>query len=286
MIKIAIPNKGRLHEPTINILDRAGLKVVDFGERRLFASTVDPEVQLLFVRALDIPEFVHDGAADLGVTGLDVIMETNYDVELILNLNFGKARLVVAVPDSSSIRSPRDIKSGARVATEFPRLTTEFFKKHGKKVEITKVSGATEIAPHIGIADLIVDLTSTGTTLTVHKLKIIDEIIETSAHLIANKDSLKKFKKKIDGIVLSLKSVLLAERKKLIMMNVPREALEDIKRIMPGMAGPTVSEVAAESPMLAVNVVVDEEDVYSVINEAKKVGARDILVVPIERIVP
>jgi ATP phosphoribosyltransferase len=286
MIKIAIPNKGRLHEPAVNILNRSGLKIVDIGERRLFASTVDPEIQILFLRALDIPEFVYDGVADLGITGLDVVMETNYDVELLLNLNFGKARLVAAVPEESTVRSVRDIADGAKIATEFPRLAGEFFKKYGKKVEITKLSGATEIAPHIGVADVIVDLTSTGTTMTVHKLRVVEEILTTSAYLIGNKDSLRRNKAKIDGLVLALQSVLNAEKKKLIMMNVPKDALEDIKRIMPGMAGPTVSEVAAEVPMLAVNAVVDEEEVHRIINEAKKVGARDILVLPIERIIP
>jgi ATP phosphoribosyltransferase len=286
MIKIAIPNKGRLHEPAVNILNRSGLKIVDIGERRLFASTVDPEIQILFLRTLDIPEFVYDGVADLGITGLDVVMETNYDVELLLNLNFGKARLVAAVPEESRVRSVRDIADGAKIATEFPRLAGEFFKKYGKKVEITKLSGATEIAPHIGVADVIVDLTSTGTTMTVHKLRVVEEILTTSAYLIGNKDSLRRNKAKIDGLVLALQSVLNAEKKKLIMMNVPKDALEDIKRIMPGMAGPTVSKVAAEVPMLAVNAVVDEEDVHRIINEAKKVGARDILVLPIERIIP
>ncbi|RLG56799.1 MAG: ATP phosphoribosyltransferase, partial [Candidatus Hydrothermarchaeota archaeon] len=217
---------------------------------------------------------------------LDVVHEANYDVELLLNLNFGKAKLVVAVPENSRISSIEEIPENSKVATQFPRLTKEFFEKKDKKIEVVTVSGATEISPHIGVADLIVDLKSTGTTLKMNKLKEIAEILETSAYLIANKKAFESKKSKIEEIILALKSVLFAEGKKLLMMNVPKRALEEIKKIMPGMAGPTVSEVAAEEPMVAVNAVVNESEVYTIINKAKKIGARDILVLPIERIIP
>jgi len=281
-----VPNKGRLHAPSINLLNTSGIKVINGGERKLIASTVDPEIQILFVRAKDIPEFVYNGVADLGITGLDVVHEANYDVELLLNLNFGKAKLVVAVPENSRISSIEEIPENSKVATQFPRLTKEFFEKKDKKIEVVTVSGATEISPHIGVADLIVDLKSTGTTLKMNKLKEIAEILETSAYLIANKKAFESKKSKIEEIILALKSVLFAEGKKLLMMNVPKRALEEIKKIMPGMAGPTVSEVAAEEPMVAVNAVVNESEVYTIINKAKKIGARDILVLPIERIIP
>lgn len=285
MIKIAIPNKGRLHEPCIELLNRSGLEVQNSSERKLFASTIDPEIQILFVRAPDIPEFVYKGAADLGITGYDVMLEAGYRVEQLLKLDFGKARLVVAAPETSKIKGLKDIKNGMKVATEFPALTKQFFEKQGKSVEIVKVSGAAEIAPHIGVADLIVDLTSSGTTLTVNKLRIVAEILQTCAYLIGNKKAVKDKKGKVEEIILALKSVLAAQGKKLVMMNVPKKSLEAVKRIMPGMAGPTISEVAANVPMLAVNAVVDEKEVYSIISRAKKVGARDILVLPIERIV-
>lgn len=285
MIKIAVPNKGRLHEPCIELLNRSGIEVQNSSERKLFASTVDQEIQILFVRAVDIPEFVYKGAADLGITGYDVVQEAGYEVKTLLDLDFGRARLVVAAPESAGIKSINDVKNGSKVATEFPALTKQFFEKQGKKVEIVRVSGAAEIAPHIGVADLIVDLTSSGTTLTVNKLKIVAEILQSKACLIGNKRAVQEKKGKVESIILALKSVLSAKGKKLIMMNVPKKSLEAIKRIMPGMAGPTVSEVAADVPMLAVNAVVDEKEVYSIISEAKKVGARDILVLPIERII-
>ncbi len=284
MIKIAVPNKGRLHKPALQLLSQAGFRIVNLGERKLFAGTTDSEVHILFLRAADIPEFVHSGAADLGITGYDIVMENNYDVELLLNLNFGKARLAVAAPQGV-YSSLEDVPENARVATEFPNLTRKFFESKGKKVKIVKVSGATEIAPHIGVAELIVDLVGTGTTLKMNNLEVVEVILETSAWLIGNKGSVVEKKEKVEEVVLALESVLKAKRKKLLMMNVPRESLEEIKKIMPGMAGPTISEVIAQEPMVAVNVVVEEEEVYKLISKAKKLGARDILVIDIERII-
>lgn len=285
MIKIAVPNKGRLHEPTIKLLDRSGINITNLGDRKLFANTLDPEIQILFIRANDIPQFVNNGVADLGITGKDMVFEYNDDVELLLDLDYGKARLIVASPENSPIRSVSDVKDGTKVATEFPNLTKKFFEENGKHIKIVKVSGATEIAPQIGVADMIVDLTDSGTTLKVNKLIIIEEILASSVHLIANKDSLKNKGKKIQEIQTALLSVLKAGKKKLIMMNVPKEAIDGIRKVMPGMAGPTISEVASDIPMLAVNVVVNERDVHSLINNAKNLGARDILVLPIERII-
>ncbi|MCS4541349.1 MAG: ATP phosphoribosyltransferase [Euryarchaeota archaeon] len=284
-LKIALPNKGRLAEPAIDILNRAGLKLTDLTERRLFAKTVDPEIEILFVRAADIPEYVETGAADLGITGYDLLMETNADVKSLLDLGFGQARLVVAASEASDIQSIKDVKPKTRVATEFPSITKEYFEKKGIRVEIVKVSGAAEVAPHVGVSDLIVDLTSTGTTLKVNRLNIIDQILETSARLIANKESYQTKRSKIEEVITAVKSVIIAAGKYYVMMNVPKEKLDQIRKIMPGMAGPTVMDVQAEKPMVAVHAVVDEKDLSKTINGAKKIGARDILVVRIERIV-
>ena len=285
-LKIALPNKGRLAEPAIEIFNRAGFKFIDLTERRLFAKTADPEIEILFVRAADIPEYVETGAANLGVTGYDLLMETKANVENLLDLSFGQAKLVIAASETSNIKSIEDIKPNAKVATEFPNITENYFKKKGIPVEIVKVTGAAEVAPHVGVADLIVDLTSTGTTLKVNRLNILDQIIETSARLIANKRSYQIMRSKIDEIVTALRSVIIAAGKYYVMMNIPKEKLNQIRKIMPGMAGPTVMDVQAEVPMVAVHAVVDEKDLSKTVNEAKKIGARDILVVRIERIVP
>lgn len=285
-VKLALPNKGRLQEPAIRLLEDAGIGAVDKEARQLFARTKDPEIELVFVRAQDIPSLVAKGAADLGITGYDLVRESGSNVAELLDLGFGGARLVVAAHEKTGIRSAKDIKAGAKVATEFPNLATKYFAKKKIKVELVRVSGAAEITPFVGVADLIVDLTSTGTTLKTHGLRIVDELFETSARLIANRKSLRAKREKIGEITAALNSVVRARGRKLVLMNVPESKLAAIKRVMPGMAGPTVSRVEAAKPMLAVQAVVDADKVYEVVQKAKKAGARDILVIPIERILP
>jgi ATP phosphoribosyltransferase len=239
----------------------------------------------MFTRAADIPEFVADGAADIGMTGLDLIEENSASVEILEDLNFGSAKLVLAVPEDSSIEKLSDIVDGALVATEFPNLTKKYLKSNKINAKIVELSGSTEIAPFIGVADIIADLTSTGTTLKMNHLKIIDTILESSIKLIANKKSYKVNNEKIEAIRTGIKGVLDAEGKKLVMMNVNEIFLDEIKKAMPGLTGPTVSNVLSDKDIVAVHAVVDEKDVFNLVNRLKKIGARDILVVPIERII-
>ncbi len=284
MITIAIPNKGRLYEPTIELLNKSGIKI-DLESRKLYAKTSHKNIHVIFIRARDIPEIVYSGTADLGITGYDILVESGLKLNILLKLGYGRAKLVVACREEEN---PEEIfkKNRIRVATEFPKITYEHFKRKGMNIEIIKVSGATEIMPLIGVSDLIVDLVTTGNTLRMNKLKIVDEILETEACLIANENSLKNKREEIEEIMLLLQGVINARNKKLVMMNVPENILEEIKKIMPGLAGPTVARVLSKEPMYAVHAVVDEEDVYEVIIKAKKIGARDILVVPIERLIP
>ncbi len=284
-LRIALPSKGRISDPAVKLLGKAGIGVKDTANRRLFSETYDDEISVMFTRAADIPEFVADGAADLGMTGLDLIEEKDADVEILEDLNFGTAKLVLAVPEDSRIYNILDIDHGAVVATEFPNLTAKYFKNKGLDVKIVELSGSTEIAPFIGVADIITDLTSTGTTLKMNHLKIIDTILESSIKLIANKDSFKEKKEKIEAVRTGIKGVLDAEGKKLVMMNVDKDALEEVKNAMPGLTGPTVSQVLSNNEVVAVHAVVDEHEVFNTVNELKKIGARDILVVPIERII-
>ncbi len=289
MIRIAIPNKGRLHEPTMSLFKDAGLPISGGAESRiLFAKTTDPEIHILFARAADIPEYVQDGAADVGITGMDLITERGANVEALLDLKFGRASLVLAVPEDSVFQNAQDLE-GKKVATEFPEITHQYFKNLGVNVEVIKVSGACEMTPHVGIADAIVDISSSGTTLLINHLKAIDTVFSSTVHLIANKKSLKE-KDKILDIKTALESVLNAKNKRYLMMNVPESALQTVKEVLPGMSGPTVMKVessksSAES-FLAVHSVVDADLIFTLVNKLRKVGARDILVVPIERIMP
>ncbi|MGP8322060.1 MAG: ATP phosphoribosyltransferase [Methanosarcinaceae archaeon] len=281
MIRIAIPNKGRLHDPTVDLLNKAGLPVLQGATRKLFAKTTDPDITFLFARAADIPEYVQDGAADVGITGLDLISETGADVDQILDLKFGRAKLMLAVPDDSHIKSPKDL-DGMRVATEFPNITKQYFEKLGVSIEIIKVSGACEMTPHVGIADAIVDISSSGTTLLTNHLKAIEDVFSSSVFLIANRKSASE-KEKIQYIKTAIESVLHAKGKRYLMMNVLDDKLDDVKSILPGLAGPTVMKVESDDSILAVHAVVDADVIFSTVSKLKDAGASDILVVPIER---
>jgi ATP phosphoribosyltransferase len=284
-IKIALPSKGRISDPAVKLLAKAGIVLKDTVNRRLFAETYDEEISVMFTRAADIPEFVADGAADLGMTGLDLIEEKEVEVEILEDLNFGRSKLVLAAPEESDIISLSDIKQGSVIATEFPHLTDKYLKSKGILVKIVELSGSTEIAPFIGVADLIADLTSTGTTLRMNHLKMVDIILESSVQLIANKNSYREKNEKIEAIRTGIRGVLDAEGKKLVMMNVDEVVLDEVKKTMPGMTGPTVSQVLSNNGVVAVHAVVDEHEVFKIVNNLKKIGARDILVVPIERII-
>jgi len=283
-IRIALPSKGRISDPAVKLLEKAGIGLKDNINRKLFSETIDEDISVMFTRAADIPEFVADGAADMGMTGLDLIKEKEVNVEILEDLNFGKAKLVLAAPEDSDINNLSDIKYGSMVATEFPHLTEKYLKTKGLLAKIVELSGSTEIAPFIGVADIIADLTSTGTTLKMNHLKIIDIILESSIQLIANKKSFQEKNKKIEAIRTGIKGVLDAEGKKLVMMNVSEKFLNDVKQAMPGLTGPTVSNVLSDG-MMAVHAVVDERNVFELVNKLKNIGARDILVIPIERII-
>ena len=284
-LKIALPSKGRISDPAVKLLEKAGIGIKDTANRKLFSETYDEDTSVMFTRAADFPEFVADGAADLGITGLDLIEEKEADVEILEDLNFGSAKLVLAVPEDSKINNILDIDDGSIVATEFPNLTKKYLENKGINVKIVELSGSTEIAPFIGVADIVADLTSTGTTLKMNHLKIIDTMLESSIKLIANKKSFKDKNEKIEAIRTGIKGVLDAEGKKLVMMNVNKEHLEDVKKAMPGLTGPTVSQVVSNEDVVAVQAVVDEREVFNTVNRLKKIGAKDILVVPIERII-
>jgi ATP phosphoribosyltransferase len=280
-MRIAVPNKGRLHDPTLSLLERAGLHVEDGADRKLYAETVDPDVTVLFARAADIPEYVHDGAAAVGITGYDQVRESGHDLRELLDLEFGRCRLVLAAPEDGDVTSAADL-AGRPVATEFPTVTRAYFGERGIDADVVEVTGATELTPHVDMADAIVDITSTGTTLAVNRLAVVDEVLASSVRLFAHPDRVDDHK--VGEVATALGSVLAAEGKRYLMMNAPRTAVEDIREVLPGMGGPTVMDVAGGEDA-AVHAVVDEREVFGVITDLKAVGASDILVTEIERLV-
>jgi ATP phosphoribosyltransferase len=284
-LKIAVPNKGRLMEETLELLRDVGLRVPRQTDRTLIATTNGGKYQVLFARAADIPEFVELGAADVGVTGLDLIEETGCKVEKLLDLKYGHCKLVVAAPEHSGITSIAKVPAGARVATAFPNLTRRFFEGKKKKVTVVPVSGATEITPSIGVADLITDLTQTGSTLKQNHLVELDTIVQSWAVFIAGPSAKGEIRQHAEDLVHAFDSVENALRMRYLMANIPEKKLRDVVKLIPGLKSPTVMSLA-EKGMVAVHAVVDEDHINALVPKLKKAGATGILVLPIERMVP
>lgn len=288
MLRIALPNKGRLNEDARSLLADAGLEVRASSDRALVAS-LGGEFEAIFVRAQDIPEFVADGAADAGITGWDLVRESGRPLESLLDLGFGRCRLVVATREDHPARDVAALPDGVRVATVFPNVTREFFAAAGKQVELVPVSGAVEIAPHLGIADVILDLTSTGSTLRVNGLREIGTVFESTARLICAAPSSGRAatgdrRRTLEELEASLRSVLAARKQRYVMANVPRARLEEVKQILPGISGPTVIDVMNGGVMVAVHAVCPADTIYRTINALKSVGGEGILVTRIERL--
>lgn len=286
MVRIALPNKGRLAESARELLERAGLEF-DMTHERSLTATLGDDFQALFVRANDIPEFVADGAADVGITGRDLVEESGRELEVLLDLGFGRCRLAVAVREDD----PGDVAalpSGTRVATTFPRLTRRYFERAGTPVEVVPISGAAEIAPHLGVADVIVDLVSTGSTLRINGLREVATVLNSTALLIARPETLRDTdtSDRLRELVAALESVIRAEGKRYLMANVPRAALAEVKRILPGISGPTIVDVLDSGEYVAAHAVVDRREVYRTIAQLKEIGATGILVTHIERLMP
>jgi ATP phosphoribosyltransferase len=287
MLRLALPNKGRLSSDTRELLSDAGLDLRVAGDRALVA-TLGETFEAILVRAQDIAEFVADGAADAGITGLDLAAESGRDLAELLDLEFGRCRVVVAAKDDSNFRSLDDFRDAPRVATVFPRIAQRFFAERECPVTIVPVSGATEVAPHLGIADIVVDLTSTGSTLRVNGLRELATVMESSARLFAAPHAMRDAARKsaLDDLATALESVLNARGRRYVMANVPRAALDDVRRVLPGINGPTVVDILDSEDLVAVHAVVPAGMVYRTVGALRSLGARGILVTRIERLTP
>jgi ATP phosphoribosyltransferase len=283
MPRIALPNKGRLQDEVKTLLDDAGLPIRGRSERSLTAS-LGGEFEAIFVRAQDIPEFVADGAADLGITGADLVSESGRVLTELLDLEFGKCRLVVAVREDSGVTGLAQLTGRPRVASVFPRLTRTYFEKQRLGVDVVPVSGAAEIAPHLGIADIVVDLTSTGSTLKVNGLKEIATVMESSARLVARPELATQ--PWANELTLALSSVLRARGQRYLMANVPKDRLDEVRERLPGLNGPTLSEVLGGGRFVAMHAVVSASSIYKTVAALKACGCEGILVTRIERLMP
>ncbi|MGI8546084.1 MAG: ATP phosphoribosyltransferase [Gemmatimonadaceae bacterium] len=285
-LRIALPNKGRLAQDTRDLFNDAGLEVRALSERALTAS-LGGEFEAIFVRAQDIPEFVCDGAADAGITGLDLVAESRRPVESRLDLGFGRCRLAVAAREESGLTRIEDLTAGARVATAFPNITEHFFRDAGCDVTVVPVSGAAEIAPHLGIADIIVDLVSTGSTLKMNGLREISTVMWSTAQLVIAPDRSGWAEAKevaLGELATALESVIAARGQRYLMANVPRDRLSEVRQIVPGLNGPTVIDVLDGGRHVAVHAVVPAAAIYRTISALKSIGGEGILVTRIERL--
>lgn len=284
-LKIAVPNKGRLSEDVMDLLQRAGL-TISKNDRTLYATTQDGNYTVIFVRTQDIPNFVSDGVTDLGVTGQDIIAESGVPVEDIIELNFGHCRMVIAAKEESSVSSPEELPDGTKIATSFPNIAGKYFEKLGKKVHITEVTGATEVTPRLGLADVIVDITSSGSTLKNNKLKIIGEILQSKAVVIGRPGIKNEQKSKINAFIRAIKSALDAEEKKYLMANLPKDSLDKVKAFMPGFTSPTISQLWGNDREVAIHAVIEKKKVYEIIEQLKQFGATGILIMTVDQMVP
>jgi ATP phosphoribosyltransferase len=292
MLRLAIPNKGRLNEDTRSLLADAGLEVRAASDRALVAS-LGGEFEAIFVRAQDIPELVADGSADAGITGWDLVQESDRGLTSLLDLGFGRCRLVVAAREESGVRTVADLADGTRVATVFPSVTARFFAEQGRAVTLVPVSGAVEVAPHLGIADVILDLTSSGSTLRVNGLREVATVLESTAHLVVAGDGVGASgmgpggaqAQALEELVGALRSVLAARDQRYVMANVPRARLDEVRRILPGISGPTVIDVLNGGEKVAVHAVCPAQGIYRILHALKAIGGEGILVTRIERLV-
>ena len=282
-MRLAIPNKGRLVEPTVTLLRDAGL-VFEAGERALEARVQNFELDILFVRTNDIVEFVNDGVAELGLTGLDLVAEAHCGVPQLRTLGYGRCRLTIAVPNDSPFRAAEDL-AGLRVATSHMSLTRRFFEQRRIPVNVIPVSGAAEVAPRLGLAEAIVDLVSTGTTLAGNGLRPIEEVFASEAVLLANERAISERDGALDTIQTMLSATLAARDRKYLMMNAPLAKAAELEDLLPGLESPSVIPLAHQG-MIAIHSVVDADAVWGLLPRLKAAGASGILILPIEKLVP
>ncbi len=284
-LRMAVQRQGRLTEGTLVLLHAIGLDFESYNQR-LLAPCRNFPLAILYARDDDIPEYVGTGTVDVGIVGQNMVHEEGVDLIELLTLGYGYCNLVLAVPKDSHLNAPQDLTE-RRVATSYPRSTQAYFARHGiQNVEVIELSGSVEVAPTLGLADAIVDLTATGSALVLNELRPIATILQSQAALVANRDALNDPVKRadVDRLVLRMKAVVAGRRYKYVMMNAPRKALPRIRMILPGLKEPTVVPLT-DPEWVAVHAAVQEETFWEVMEALHEAGASEILVAPIEKLV-
>jgi ATP phosphoribosyltransferase len=281
-LKIGIQKSGRLYEDSVQLLRECGIDLRNVKDRLRTESDNFP-LEVFFLRDDDIPQYVEDGVADCGIVGENVLYEKNRRVEVVEKLGFGKCRLSVAVPRSQAYAGIQDLQ-GKRIATSYPHLVGKFLADHSVEAEIHEISGSVEIAPGIGLADVVADLVSSGSTLFMNGLREVEAILQSQAVLVRNSGLGDEQQKLLDRLLFRIQAVKKAKRNKYVLLNAPNDKLSEIIAILPGMKSPTVLPLA-ESGWSSVHSVLSEDEFWDRIEKLKAAGAQGILVVPIEKMV-
>lgn len=282
MIKIAIQKSGRLYDHSLQLLKECGIELNN-GNRQLKAFATDFPLEAYFLRDDDIPQYVFDKVADIGIVGENVLFEKNKEVNVVSKLGFGRCRLSIAVPKNINYSGVKDLE-GLKIATSYSILLQKFLDDNNVKADIHEISGSVEIAPGIGLADAICDLVSTGSTLFTNGLKEVEVILNSESVLVANKNLDAEKSKILDNLLLRINAVKTAKNNKYILMNAPNDQLKNICSVLPGIKSPTIVPLA-ESGWSSVQSVVNENDFWSVMEKLKSFKAEGILIVPIEKMI-
>jgi ATP phosphoribosyltransferase len=282
MLKIAIQRSGRLYEDSIKLLKECGIELNN-GNKQLKTAAYNFPLEVYFLRDDDIPQYVYDSVADVGIVGENVLLEKGKDIELIYRLGFGRCRLSIAVPKNLQYNSISDLE-GLKIATTYSSLLQTFLNEKKVTAEIHEISGSVEIAPGIGLADAICDLVSSGSTLFTNGLKEVEVVLRSEAVLAVNKHLPAEKKDILEKLMLRINAVKTAKNNKYILLNAPNNKLKEIASILPGMKSPTVVPLAEEG-WSSVQSVVNENIFWEVIEKLKALGAEGILVVPIEKMI-
>ena len=281
-LKIAVQKSGRLSEKSLDLFKQWWIKISN-GTRILKAEAKNFPMEVLFLRDDDIPQYVEQGIADIGIVGENEVLEKQKTVTTVRSLGFAGCRMSLAIPKNEAYNGP-EYFGGKRIATSYPKILSNFLSKNNIKASIEEISGSVEIAPSIGLADGIMDIVSTGSTLTMNGLKEVERVITSEAVLIANKSLAADAQEILNKLLFRIDAVSSAKNNKYILLNAPNDSIENIKQILPGMKSPTILPLADEG-WSSLHSVIREDDFWDVIDELKSAGAEGILVAPIEKMI-
>jgi len=281
-LKIAVQKKGRLSEKSLELLRESGIRISN-GTGRLKATADNFPVELLFLRDDDIPQYVEQGVADIGILGENEVLEKARNVELIERLGFAKCRMSLAIPKDRPYSGINDFQE-KKIATSYPVILESFFKDQGVEAEIEEIGGSVEISPGIGLADAVFDIVSTGSTLFMNGLREVETVLKSEAVLIANQDLDQDKKQILQKLLFRMRAVRRSAENKYILLNAPNESVKAISQVLPGMKSPTVLPLKEEG-WSSIHSVVNEGEFWEVIDQLKDLGAEGILVVPIQKMI-